>query len=212
MASLATASWADFEHGGRWYATWQNLEKKSRSQIRIDGRPTVELDFRCCHPQLLCATAGIDLPFGDPEFDFYRLPPFERSDIKAAVNTLLNAPSSRSARGALTRDLQRPGRPNIASALCHAIRAAWPELAPHWGTGVGLRLQRVDAGICTEVQAEMRSRRIPVLSIHDSFIVPAEFERDLQQVMDAAMEAACRRLREHPIEMSRPRKSLNELI
>jgi hypothetical protein len=192
----------DFDHGGRWYALWQNIKKELRPHIRIDGRPTIELDFHCCHPRLFLASAGLEALFDDPEFDFYRLPPFERADVKLAVNALLNAPSSRSALGALAKDLRERRRPDasaLAKRLCRAIPAAWPTLAACWGTGVGIRLQRIDADICTEVQAEMRRRAIPVLSLHDSFIVPAEHKSDLQQVMDAAMARACRHVSQQPI-------------
>jgi len=196
----------DFEQGGRWYALWQNLKKELRPQITINGESTTELDFRCCHPRLLCASGGLDLPFGDPDFDFYRFPPFEREDVKTAVAVLLNAPSLSSARRALASELERRGRPDPAAgarSLCRAVVATSPGLAPYWGTGVGLRLQRIDSDICTEVQTAMRTRGIPVLSIHDGFIVPAEHDDDLKQVMETSMQIACRHLRANPIRIPR---------
>lgn len=193
----------DFEHGGRWYGpVWQNLPKDVRLHLTIDGEATCELDFPFCHPRLLGASGGLQLPFDDPGFDFYRLPAFERVEVKSAVKILLNAPSRRSARGALQLDLQKLGIADAASrakSLCKAVPAARPELAPYWGTGIGLRLQRIDADICTRVQAELRVRGIPALSIHDGFIVPVSARRSLQLAMDAAMQEACDYLRTHPI-------------
>lgn len=196
----------DFEHGGRWYAAWQNIEKELRPAITIDGRPTFEFDYCCCHPHLLCAIAGLDLPFGVDGFDFYScIPGFDRAEVKAAVARLLNVGSVRFAEASLAFDLLQSGQSNTrtrARALCRAIKAAWPELATYWCTGIGLRLQRIDSDICAVVQAEMRAMGIPILSIHDSFIVPAEYRSVLTDAAMAAMETARRRLRAHPIEFS----------
>lgn len=143
----------DFEHGGRWYGpAWQNLPKELRPRLTIDGCETCECDFRSCHPRLLCASAGLQLPFDDPDFDFYGLASFDRAEVKVAVQVLLNAPTPRSAQGALIQGLHEAGCSDAAArakSLSKAVRAAWPQLAPYWGTGVGLRLQRIDADICT---------------------------------------------------------------
>ena len=78
--------------GGRWYGPpWQNLPKRVRAQLLIDGEAVAELDFRTCHPRLLCALAGMDLPFHDAGFDYYDLPGFDRSHVKRAFNVLINA-------------------------------------------------------------------------------------------------------------------------
>lgn len=197
-----------FKYGGRWYGpAWQNMPRELRQRLTIDGSATCELDFRSCHPRLLCASAGLRFPFDDPEFDFYRLPPFDRGEVKSAVKVLLNAGSPRSARGALITELLDEGIPGAASrakSLCKAVPAAWPELAPYWGSGIGLRLQRIDADICARVQAELRAQGVPVLSIHDGFIVPVAARRSLQTVMDAAIADACADLRDHPLEVAMP--------
>lgn len=206
----------DFEHGGRWYGpAWQNLPKELRPRLTIDGSETCELDYRSCQPRLLCASAGLRLPFDDPDFDFYRLEPFGRDEVKAAVNVLLNAPKPRSARGALIQALQELGAPDAAmraKSLGKAVRAAWPQLAPYWGSGVGLRLQRIDSDICTRVQAELRAQGIPTLSIHDSFIVPVAERRSLQAAMETAMEDACNDLGRQPIEIVRPVNALKQIV
>lgn len=202
----------DFEHGGRWYGpTWQNLPKTLRPRLAIDGAATCEIDIRSCHPRLLCAGAGLALPFDDPGFDFYRLTSFDREEVKDAVKVLLNAPNARSARGALIQALHQRGCLDPAArakSLSKAVRAAWPQLAPYWGSGIGVRLQRIDADICTRVQAELRAQGIPVLSIHDGFIVSVAQRRSLQVAMDTAMHEACNVLRDHPIAIMRPVKTL----
>lgn len=206
----------DFDRGGRWYGpSWQVLSKAERSRLTIDGKPTVELDIKCCQPRLLCANAGLEVPFDDPAFDFYQLPGFQRVEVKRAFNILLNSTSHRQARSALLHALQREGLPcdgMRAAKILKGIVAAWPQLASYWCSGVGLQLQRIDADICTQVQAELRRQGIPVLSIHDSFVVRVADRAILQQTMDAAMADACRRLRDNPIKISRQRKGFKKTI
>jgi hypothetical protein len=194
----------DFQHGGRWYGpAWQSMPEELRKLITLDGSPTYEHDYRSCHPRLLCANAGLNFPFEDPSFDFYRLPGFEREHVKAATTILLNAPSLRSARGALVKELAKADIADpvsLAKTLCKAVPAARRELKPYWGTGIGLRLQRIDSDICARVQAELRAQSIPVLSIHDSFIVPVAARRLLKLIMETAMQDTCGHLRAHPLE------------
>ncbi len=59
-----------------------------------------------CHPRILCAIEGLDLPFGVDNFDFYSsIPGFDRAEVKAAVARLLNAGCLRSAEASLACDL-----------------------------------------------------------------------------------------------------------
>lgn len=193
----------DLDHGGRWYGpVWQSWSKAERARLTINGEPTCELDIRCCQPRLLCASGRLPLPFDDPAFDFYELSGYQRPEVKAAFNILLNATSLRQARGALSRKLDEQDVPDArarASSLLLCLKAAWPDLAPYWHTGVGLRLQRVDSDMCAQIQAELRHRGIPVLSIHDSFVSRVSDRAIVQEVMDAVMVATCARLRDHPI-------------
>lgn len=193
-----------FKHGGRWYGpAWQNMPSTLRKHLTIDSNATCEVDYHACQPRLLLASGGLQLPFDDPGFDFYRLPGFDRDHVKRAVQILLNAGSRRSALGALIKELANDGATDAvvqAKRLIKAVPAAYPQLAPYWGTGIGLRLQRIDADICARVQAELRALGIPVLSIHDSFVVPFVHRSILKRVMDAAMQDACVELGRQPLE------------
>lgn len=80
-----------FESGGRFYGHWSQMMKSDDRQfIKIDGRPTVELDYSCLHFFMLYCLEGIE----PPDDDLYRLPdidPIFRPLIKKAVNIALNA-------------------------------------------------------------------------------------------------------------------------
>ena len=60
-------------------------------------------------------------------------------------------------------------------------------IAGAFGTGIGLVLQRMDSAIAMEVLADLSvGRGIPVLPIHDSFIVEASQEDVLREAMERA--------------------------
>jgi hypothetical protein len=77
------------------------------------------------------------------------------------------------------------------------IRSQWPGLARCWCSGAGLRLQGVDAEICARVQRHLRRACIPVLSIHDSFVVERRAEPVLADVMEKEMARARAYLASH---------------
>jgi hypothetical protein len=179
--------------GGRWYGGWwQSLPKDVRAQLLVNGETVIEHDYRACHLRLLCALAGIDLPFREQGLDPYAIAGFDRSHIKLAFNIMLHI--ERAALRAIAnqlsiRKLQKPHR--RAGLLIAAVRKHFRDLEKYWCSGIGLRLQGIDAEICLRVQRHLRRLGIPVLSVHDSFIVPASFDNRLADVMEEEMRRAC---------------------
>jgi hypothetical protein len=182
--------------GGRWYGPfWQALPKDVRAALRLNGEPVIERDFPACHARLLCARLGVALPFGDPGFDPYTIAALPRRDVKRAFNILLNAGDERRAIAALARELAEQGTAapfSHARRLAEAVRSRFPGLERVWCTGIGLRLQCVDAEICARVQRRLRRGGVPVLSIHDSFVVATPSAALLNEVMHDELERACR--------------------
>jgi hypothetical protein len=193
----------NFSSGGRWYGPWwQILPSSVRTGIRIDREPTVEEDFRTLHLRLLAASAAVTLPFDDPAFDAYGISGIERSLTKVAFNILINADSEQAARQALALELRSTDPAGSSAAeLLALIRASFPALAPYWHTGIGLRLQNVDAEICARVQRSLRRRGIPCLSIHDSFVVPRQAQTDLLDTMAVELKRACEHLQRRGLTM-----------
>ena len=95
---------------GRFYGPWwQNLSSELRSQIFINDTPTVEIDFKAMHIQILAALEGVEVD-GDP----YELPPGQfsgvdekeqRDLVKLLVLTALNAKSRKVACAAFRSNL-----------------------------------------------------------------------------------------------------------
>jgi hypothetical protein len=187
-----------FCFGGRWYGPWwQNLPKKARSGLLINGEHTVELDYRACHLRLLYALRGLTLPFDIANTDPYEVPGFTRQEIKLAFNIMLNAKTKRKAFGAIKKCLEEEGFPEPdehTKKLMKAVAEHFRDLGQVWCTGIGLKLQNIDAKICRCVQRRLRKADAPNLSIHDSFVVPTSKTDLLRDVMEQEMERACKGL------------------
>ncbi len=154
----------NWRHGGRWYGgLWQGLKRAERALIRIHETAVVESDYRCLHPRLLAACIGCELGNEDP----YQVPGFPRSLVKKAFNTLINADSERVAILALEDELRRtPSGPpwQQARQVVDAIKARHLSFADAWGSGIGLRLQAIDARNVRRGSARDTERGHPVLS------------------------------------------------
>jgi hypothetical protein len=195
-----------WEEGGRWYGPWwQNCGKDDlRALITIDGQDTRELDYRTLHPRLVCALAGIDLPFDDKDgFDLYDIGGFERSHVKLAVNIMINAESTAASVRALCeglRDKHHIASPGLlARELVRSVSEAYPALDRYWNSGIGLRLQRLDGDMCGRVQRRLRHDNIPVLSVHDSFIVPRQHTEQLRKVMEDELALTLKLAKQMPM-------------
>ena len=56
-------------------------------------------------------------------------------------------------------------------------------IADHFGSGIGVELQKMDGDIAAEVIKHFTSKKVPVLCIHDSFIVQQECKLELYGIM-----------------------------
>lgn len=56
-------------------------------------------------------------------------------------------------------------------------------IAPFFGKDEGMRLMRMDSSIAIDILYHFAKRGVPCLSVHDSFIVPANSEAELRRVM-----------------------------
>lgn len=169
--------------GGRFYGGWwQGVKSEDRKFFLLDGEKTEEVDYSQVHPRIIYAEAGVDL-VGDA----YDIPGYDRNLCKAAFNILVNAACYLSALGALTRDMN--GDRRGAEALIEAIKAKHSDVAKYFHSSAGVRLQGLDSRMAEIVLTEMTVKRgIPVLPVHDSFIVPESHRETLVRVMKDAFE------------------------
>lgn len=173
---------SDFGQGGRFYGGWWEYAKKHlRRKITIDGQPTVEADFKGLHPAILFAQNGLPIP-PDP----YALVPgvadsdVLRSHAKITFLALLNA-GKRGTSEPREFDPRQHGMTKVA--FQKLVKNAFPMLPDIFGTGIGLRLQREDSDLAEKIMLQFADRNIPVLPVHDSFIIAAQHSDEIVQVM-----------------------------
>lgn len=186
-----------FDSGGRFYgAWWQSIRSEDRSKITIDGERTVEVDYVSFHPRMIYHRARIGA-----QGDLYALPSltdahptFDSAVLRKAIKTLwlVVINSSRrqlaTARRSDRTELLREWKISLPECLHPAdvidlILKEHPQVADQFGVGVGLKLQAIDAQICEAILIEGANNGIPILPIHDSFVVRARDKDFLKTAM-----------------------------
>jgi len=77
----------------------------------------------------------------------------------------------------------------VLSKLLDTIKSKHPNIAHLICSGVGLNLMNIDSRICEYVIADFVQTDTPILTVHDSFIVPFGEDARLHQLMKEAFEA-----------------------
>ena len=168
--------------GGRFYGcAIQNLPSYLRSQVRIDGNPTVELDFKTMHPDIL---------YGKTPFcgDAYTIYGFKRKAVKLAFNVMLNSDNKQVAKRTINHLIKSSLQVNN---LVDAILKVHEPIKKYFFTGYGRTLQNIDSKIAEKVLLHFASLDEGCMTIHDSFIVRDSMEGELKSAMNRAyMEVA----------------------
>jgi hypothetical protein len=180
----------DFNHGGRFFGSdWQRLNSSERQLIKIDNSPVIELDFKSLHPTMLYALKGIQI-----ESDAYKLEGYS-SEIRAFLKTVMliriNTESDEHAIRAIQglinqRKIEKPSEVNSLKKLIQAFMEKHGPIRDLFDNDTGLKLQRLDSDICEAVLMEFYEKDIPVLSVHDSFIIGKDYESELLEAMERA--------------------------
>ena len=189
-----------FSDGGRFYGGWwQRIDSKFRKDIRMNNSPTVEIDYSALHVILAYSEAGIDY-WQTTNKDPYDLPvrgvnnPEHCRDItKLFLLLSLNASDEQALYKAFRSELNYREYPysfpdDVLSELLDTIKEHHPDISHMICSGAGLRLMNIDSRICDYVIADFVRTDTPILTVHDSFIVPIGEEDRLNQLMKEAFE------------------------
>jgi hypothetical protein len=202
---------------GRFYGGWwQLIPSHLRKEIYINDTPTVEVDFKGLHISILSAEKGVVIE-GDP----YALDrgliagapeELQRSMVKHLVLTALNARDRRSAfqsfrDGFPTGHVGKVMTNVELDRVLDGFVTKHPHLAELVCADQGIRLMNVDARIAEMVHRSFTRQGIPVLSVHDSFIVDYTHVRNLKAAMRAASLAVVGRV----LEVSHSGMGLDEM-
>ena len=190
-------SWDD---NGRFYGGWwQRIPKSWRSKIYINEMPTIEDDYGSLHPILLYAKKGIDyhsLEKGDP-YNVAKLylenPDDQRKLIKKLFLTAINAKDEKSCFHAVKSELQTELQnfkftfDNLREIL-DELKSLHPEISDDFCNGKGIGLLNLDGQIAEYIIKKFTYSNIPVLCIHDSFIVSFKQDDFLRTTMNDAVK------------------------
>lgn len=187
-----------FDKGGRFYGPfWQGLKKKQRAELLINGELTVELDYEAQHLVHIYARSGINYHDRWPNVDPYQVEGVPRRVVKKFVLIGLNAKSQGSAAKALRQDdsIAEEDRHHFEDQFAFEITrdrilAKHGVLAGYFCSDLGIELQREDSEICRYVLNTLTAAQVPVLSVHDSFIVQKKHEAQLRDAMEMAYKAS----------------------
>jgi hypothetical protein len=202
--------------GGRFYGGWwQNIPKGYRRHLIVNGKRMVEVDYSNMHPAILYAEVGEVMPndcyrgIFDSQVES-RAGGDLRDMIKSAFNAMLNAQN----------ELQRPPKgikPGIFGMtwkqVSKAIISSHEPIAHFFYTGDGGRLQRKDSDVAERVLMDFIDLNIPILPIHDSFLVHEGHRGLLDEKMKIALYEICRveaRVKVMEPDLSRVSASLKE--
>ncbi|KLN62179.1 hypothetical protein WH96_01195 [Kiloniella spongiae] len=189
-----------FDKGGRFSGGWwQYCKKEIRKKIHLNDRPTNEIDFSGLHLVMLYALEGFsyweemnnDDPYVLPEIAFIPDAQNKRSIAKALTLMLINASSPQEAYNAF-RDEANTGTPEkkFTNAQLEVIQKALedkhPKVSKYFGADIGVTLMNYDSQITEKIIEEFVAHDVPILSIHDSYIVPCDYEDWLIETMQEA--------------------------
>ena len=193
--------------GGRLFGGgFQQLSKKERKRITINGERVVELDIKSCHATMAFAHVGIDW-YAQSDQDLYsRLEEkdWPRDVVKKAFNIMMNAPRRSSAIFALNEQQRKTGFlfdngmssfKGWSSDLVSSIEDAYPELEDVFYAELGNHFMNKEGNICMAIAEWAVREQVPVLTIHDGFICGIQNRQSLQNEVIVSFEreadAAC---------------------
>lgn len=178
-----------FNLGGRFYGSFhQTMPKEFRRGIMINGEKSVELDFAAHH---------VRIPYHLEKIDYREDPYLALTDEKnereifkklllIAINAETEVKAIRGFRNACIQGAQKDFGPltnaNIKKMM-DRVHNEHNRIARYLNSGAGLRLQNIDSKITEAILTSMTGQGIPCLPVHDSYIVPQQFEGHLKKAM-----------------------------
>ncbi|WP_159099553.1 hypothetical protein [Alloyangia pacifica] len=187
-----------WEMGGRYYGGWwQRIGEDWRSQIAINNQPTVEVDFKGLHVAMLYAEAGLAMEHDPYDIQGEMLELYGgnlRPMVKRLALTAINAKDRKSAYSAF-RDAFPTGDPakkmnnDELDELLKAFLGRNPPLRDAVFSDQGIRLMYKDSQITEVILSSFTQRKVPVLSVHDSYIIDHFYVDALRNTMAQASRA-----------------------
>jgi hypothetical protein len=192
-----------WDQGGRFYGGWwQRCPKQYRMRIVFDHVLTAEIDFSGLHIIILYAQQGVDywlevnrdpyilpnLAGIDPEIDMRSV---AKSLLLIAINSNDEAQTYRAfKRQAKSGSREKKLTDSQLSAILVGLKQLHEPIADSFASGAGINLMYVDSQITAKIIERFTYHyKCPILTIHDSYIVPFGYDYILKEEMQKAFEA-----------------------
>ena len=189
----------DWNLGGRYHGGWwQQIPSELRKHILIDGNQTQEIDFSGFHISLAYGLEGLSPPtdpyalnLTDPRLSDKQ----QRSAVKLLALTAINAKDRKTAFMAFRNEMNREqvGEENkisftddLLTVLLEGFLSENPSIAHYLCADKGVELMAIDGNITSRLIEHFTYKNIPILTVHDSYIVEFEYEDELIRVMNDA--------------------------
>lgn len=180
-----------FDVSGRFYCPAQPAKKGiERETIWIDGEATIEIDYKSHHPRLMYHKANLEAPEDCYAVDVELLPSFAKRMPKGFLRTLLkgvfmrcaNASSQREAITSVAQEYTSLSNEN-ANELVESFEAQHKAISGMFYQSAWRWLQALDSKLTDDILNVMTNNEIPVLPIHDSYLVRTRDADILRSVM-----------------------------
>ena len=191
-----------WDQGGRFYGGWwQRCPKDYRKKIKMDGIMTAEIDFSGLHIVMLYGQQGINY-WAEINEDPYQLHGINdidpdinlRAALKLLMLTAINADDEAKAFQAF-RFQAETGRPekNLKNdqlkSMLEALKRKHEPIAHKMASGAGIDLMFHDSQITEQlIKRFTYHHQCPILTVHDSYVVPFGYDRILHKEMQSAFE------------------------
>ena len=180
--------------GGRFYGPyWQTLPKKYRKLIKINGEEVVELDYNAMHLHLLYSKLNKSLydyyPFNK---DPYAIPKYNRKIVKLVFTACINENCTRKNINHVGGQQVSEGLPDLFEEglpyreMVDSLGKNHPEVAPLFYSEIGYEISYMESRVTDYIVTVLTKHKIPVLSIHDSFVVVKSKVSFLRTIMQEA--------------------------
>lgn len=179
-----------FDRGGRLVGGWWiNAPEEVRTQIKIDGECTSELDYSACHPRMLYHERQLEGPS-----DLYEIPEVIELERRDACEAGTYRPLVKWLTQILINGRGRPDQVPVPSSvktppditlreITTFIRQRHEPISSSFGSRAGLRLMKVESEIAFAVVSKAKEEGWLALPIHDSFIAQTSKTERLREIM-----------------------------
>jgi len=184
---------SSFELGGRLYTRHgqQQIKRKERKEIFIGSQKGIEMDFSGYHLMLMYADKSIQFP-KDPYTlisDNYELRGILKLILLRMINSATETQAIRAGNKMLMDDygmkLILDSNRLTVRKIIDKFKQKHERIKEYFFSRAGLKLMNKDAKIALDIVSHFIDKGIPILPVHDSFIVQAKYSTELKQVMES---------------------------